>query len=361
MPDFKKTQHICMVMKILNFRLMFLAIVTSAAAACVNSKKFTSLRIIYNSESHISPGMELPFGVMAIGKNNKKILTKGYLNGKYSISKYHVEITHGSLIEENKAIIVIDSAESRELNRSLKVVVWPLKNPDLRDSVHIPFNYSGIYTWYFNGENGEDGDDKSGRVLPVRVGGTAISGGKTGENGKAGGSGESINVYVQKIRDDSFFSRHGYHAWAVTVKTVMGDFTRFTYIAERHGKLILQCNGGNGGEGGNGGRGPDGRDGDDRKLPGDGSNGGDGGDGGDGGNGGAVTVYLDSADKDFLEFLEIHNKGGFGGVGGKGGMAGRGGSGTDGTRARDGLQGRPGENGSNGNNGPNPIIVFREN
>lgn len=329
-------------------------------SSCINQKKFESIRIIYEKDQPVSPNMELPFGVVAQSKNGKKVVTKGYLKGSYAIEKFDVKITNGSL-KETEAVVVVDSLESAELNRSIKIVVAPVKKPSLKDSVYIPYNYSGVVFWSFNGTNGENGDDKSARVLPVKIGGTAISDGKPGESGSNGGDGEDLKLYVRKVIDDSFFKNNGYHAFYVTVKTAIGDFSRSTYIGERHGKLILQCAGGTGGNGGNGGRGVHGRDGTETKEPGNGTDGGSGGNGGNGGNGGKVIVYIDSSAKSFLPYLVIQNQGGPGGAGGLGGAGGSGGSPAPGFRTggSDGRAGSRGMNGQTGNSGGEPQFIWR--
>lgn len=334
-----------------------LCIGATCLTACVNQKKFDSVRIVYEKGAPVSPGLEFPFGIVAT-KQGKKIMTKGYAGGKYHIDKYIVEVSNAAMVE-GKAIALIDSTENRELDRFLKIVVIPVKNPSLTDSVLIPFNYEGTFRWYFDGEQGDNGDDKSARLIPIKIGGTGLVNGRKGEDGDPGTDGESVNLYVSKVFDDSFYARNGYYAYSVLLKTPKGDFSRFTYIADKYGKLMLSCKGGNGGDGGNGGRGVHGTDGDSRRSPGDGTNGGDGGQGGNGGNGGNVNVYTDSFGKDFLWYLNVQNEGGLGGKGGAGGNGGQGGTGPGGARGRDGYPGRAGSNGFNGKNGEGPIVIFR--
>jgi hypothetical protein len=324
-------------------------------AACANSRKFTSLRIIYDKNSQTRPGGAIPFGVLAQKKNGDKVLTKGYLKGKYHIDNYHIEAIGGWT---DGATLFVDSVEDRNLNRSVKLIVYPIKKPSLIDSLDIPLTYEGLVTWDFGGESGESGDSKGRRIVPIKVLGTGLASGKPGDDGSSGTDGLDIYVYVYKIHDDSFYKRNGFDVYAVLAKTENGSHRQFTFVAEKYGKLIIKTNGGNGGDGGNGGRGTDGSDATANRSAGDGTNGGNGGKGGNGGRGGKVWVQIDEEAKDFEMYFEVQNRGGNGGAGGRGGIGGRGGRNLNGTYGSNGFNGASGSLGSKGADGGAPIITY---
>lgn len=325
----------------MNKPLFFSLSIILLSLACTSSKKFTSIRTVYDKDAQMRPGAPVAFGVVAQHKNGKKIITKGYLKGKYKIDNYEVQVIGGW---QDGGVIFIDTAEDRNVNRSVKVIVNPVKRSSLKDSFEFKLNYEGIVTWNFSGETGESGDSKGSRVLPIRIGGTALASGKDGEAGLDGSSGLSVNLYVYKVSDSDFYRNFGYDLYAVKCTGMNGGVDKFTFVAQKYGKLILKLNGGDGGAGGNGGPGPDGFDADNNKTAGNGKDGGIGGTGGAGGNGGNVKIFLDSSASDFVNYLEVQNHGGKGGLGGRGGAAGQGGK-------PGGYNGRAGANGRNGNNG----------
>jgi hypothetical protein len=334
--------------------VVFLAAVL-IMAACANSKKFTSIRIIYDKDAQIRPGGTVPFGVLANHKNGDRVITKGFLKGKYHIDNYHIEAVGGWT---EGATLFIDSLEDKTLNRSVKITAYPIKKPSLIDSIEIPLTYEGLVTWNFSGEDGEEGDSKGRRIIPIRIGGTGLNTGKPGDSGTSGTNALDIYVYVYKVHDDSFFNKNGFDVFAVMAKTENGSHQHFTFIAEKYGKLILKANGGNGGRGGSGGRGTDGLDTDGKKYGGRGTDGGNGGEGGAGGRGGRIWIQIDESAKDFEKYLEIQNRGGSGGAGGDGGIGGRGGRNPDGSFERNGSTGRRGNNGFKGEDGGAPVITY---
>ncbi|MBS3914555.1 MAG: hypothetical protein KG003_08650 [Bacteroidetes bacterium] len=323
--------------------------------SCVNSKKFTEIKILFDKDSELRPAGMVHFGVLATGKNGKKISTKGYLKGKYNIENYVFETSGASA---DGAILYIDSQENRDIHTTFTIIAHPLKNPDLRDSISVPLTYEGKVHWDFSGDGGKEGKSRGARVLPMRIGGTGLASGKTGDTGVSGNNGVDIHLYIYKKHDDSFYKRNGFDVYAVLAKTENLSYQKFTYIAEKYGSLAMNCDGGSGGDGGDGGPGTDGRDAYEKKAAGSGTDGGMGGNGGSGGTGGNVIVHIDSNAMDFVKYLKITNRGGRGGKGGEGGAAGKGGRNLDGTYAPDGRKGYRGRNGDDGRDGTGPEIRY---
>jgi len=319
--------------------------------SCSSSKQFKSIRCIYDKDAQLKPGSAVGFGVVAIDKNDKKVITKGFLKGKYNINYYNVDVAGGW---HESGVVFIDTNDDLIVNRSVKITVSPVKKPSLKDSIEFFLNYEGIVSWNFSGDNGKNGKNGSSRIVPIRVFGTAIATGKEGDNGTSGSNGMDVEVSVYKVHDDSFYQKFGYDLFAVSAVSQNGGNVKTTFIAEKYGKLILKSNGGIGGSGGSGGTGVDGFDENDKGSIGSGTNGGDGGKGGDGGAGGTIKIYIDSAAKDFIKYLEVQNAAGTFGKGGSGGKGGQGGLAKTGTRARDG---EVGANGTNGTAGKDEIPV----
>lgn len=342
-------------MKPLHLNGLVLFAVLTVFSACTSSKKFTSIRCVYDHDAQFRPGGSVPFGVVATHKNGTKISTKGYARGKYKMDNYNIQVTGGWY---DGGVIFVDSVEDLQVNRTVKVVVRPLKKPGLVDSFEFQLNYEGLVTWNFSGERGAAGNSKSSRFLPVRIGGTGLLDGKDGEDGKPGTDGFDVTLYVYRVEDSTFYNRNGFNLYAVKAVAQNGGNIKVTFIAEKYGKLILKANGGDGGNGGEGGPGVDGNNEGNNTVAGTGTDGGKGGNGGKGGTSGHVKIYIDSNAREFLNLLEVQNRGGMGGLGGLGGAGGKCGINRSGSRASDGRKGANGSNGNNGTDAPKYDIFW---
>lgn len=323
--------------------------------ACDPFRHVTSVRIVYQPEAQFRPGASVPFGVVSLDKKGRRKYTKGYTQGKVSIDKYEVAVSGGWQDESN---IVIDTIVEGGPSKTVVVHVRVPGHTRLHDSIIWPLTYEGEATWYFNGAAGSDGKRGKVRLAPVRLGGTALSDGNSGEGGSFGSAGHDLDIYVVKVSDSAFIASRGYTVFAVKVRDRQTGTDKLTYVQEKYGRLRIFAQGGKGGNGGEGGPGPDGRNTEAGKSPGNGSDGGAGGNGGEGGKGGKIRIYIDSVNRDFLNQLIISNEGGPGGLGGRGGIAGRGGRSSDGNQGRDGSAGLNGLNGNNGVNGGRAEIIF---
>jgi hypothetical protein len=323
--------------------------------SCKPFKNTTSIRIVCDTMAELRPGGNVRFGIKTLDRRGRRKATKGFAGGKIKMEKFDVRLSGGW---QSTDTFHIDTFVEPGVYKTVKLAVYVPSFPKLADSIELPLSYAGEATWNFSGAKGVGGKDGKVRILPVRVDGTAVSDGKPGKDGGNGGNGHDVEVYIRRVFDTAYSAKFGTNVIAVKVYDQQTRATKFTYISEVAGKLIILTDGGVGGEGGDGGPGSDGRDGDDVKLPGNGANGGIGGKGGNGGRGGNITIYISAEDKDLLNRFVFSNKGAAGGAGGHGGTAGRGGVGANRKKGLDGTNGPNGGTGVSGNAGTQPKIIL---
>lgn len=315
------------------------------------NRRVESIQLVYENTSLLSIGSIINFGIIKKIKNGKILKTRGFAGGKEDWEDFQIQAEGGNI---SNGIFYVNTDARKIQKHQIKLKVWLKDDASKADSVVFKLNYEGETLANFKPNTPGTPDDRGGRILPIKIGGSG-SDGKDGYKGEDGYPGDIVDVYV-KLAFDSLLNTS---LLKVYVKNKIGTREGRYLIHPEKGFLSVLAEGGDGANGGNGGRGVDGKDRSDKnRSGGDGSNGGRGGDGGNGGNGGTVTVYLDPSAEPYLEKIKIYNAGGQGGQGGNGGRGGDGGGGNP--PGNGGSSGENGRNGSEGVNGPPPQIIIQE-
>jgi hypothetical protein len=315
------------------------------------NKRVESIQIIYENITQLNNASFINFGVIKKMKKGKTLKTKGFAGGKEGWDDIQFEVQGGYA---NNGTLYVHSDTRKIKNHQVKLKVWLNDNPQRADSVIFKLNYEGETLASFKPNTPPPPDDRGGRILPIKIGGSG-SDGKEGYKGEDGYPGDIVDVYV-KLESDSLLNTS---LLKVYTKNRIGNREGRFLVHPEKGFISILAEGGNGANGGNGGRGVDGKDRSDKnRQGGDGSNGGRGGDGGNGGNGGTVTLYVDPSAEAFIEKIRIYNAGGQGGYGGYGGRGGDGGGGNP--PGNSGSTGDNGLNGTEGMNGPQPQIIIQK-